>query len=111
VDVEPPHEIMVNETALSVKEPVLPAKAADPSSKGAELFAPTGWKPAGARESQALKEGRSLFESAGCATCHRARLGEVDGPYSDLLLHDLGQALSDSGSYYGISEPDSPSPA
>ena len=34
-------------------------------------------------------------------------LGESDGIYSDLLLHDMGPALSDSGSYYGISEPDS----
>jgi CxxC motif-containing protein (DUF1111 family) len=73
-----------------------------------EMPAPTGRKPAGPRESQSLSEGRSLFESAGCATCHRARLGEIDGLYSDLLLHDMGQALSDSGSYYGISEPDSP---
>jgi hypothetical protein len=40
-------------------------------------------------------------------------LGEVRGIYSDLLLHDMGQSLSDSGTYYGIDEPDStggPSP-
>jgi CxxC motif-containing protein (DUF1111 family) len=73
-----------------------------------ELPAPAGRKPAGSRESQAIADGRSLFESAGCATCHRARLGEVDGLYSDVLLHDMGRALSDSGSYYGSSEPDSP---
>ena len=39
--------------------------------------------------------------------CHRPKIGDVDGIYSDLLLHDMGPALSDSGSYYGISEPDS----
>jgi len=71
------------------------------------LPVPTGRRPAGLRESQAVAEGRSLFEAAGCATCHRARLGDIDGIYSDLLLHDMGPALSDSGSYYGISEPDS----
>jgi CxxC motif-containing protein (DUF1111 family) len=71
------------------------------------LPVPTGRRPAGSRESQAVAEGRSLFEAAGCATCHRARLGDIDGIYSDLLLHDMGPLLSDSGSYYGISEPDS----
>ena len=71
------------------------------------LPVPTGRKPAGSRESQAVAEGRSLFEAAGCATCHQPRLGDIDGIYSDLLLHDMGPSLSDSGSYYGISEPDS----
>jgi CxxC motif-containing protein (DUF1111 family) len=58
--------------------------------------------PADMRESTSVKEGKSLFESAGCGTCHRARIGKIDGIYSDLLLHDMGAALSDSGSYYGI---------
>jgi CxxC motif-containing protein (DUF1111 family) len=71
------------------------------------LPVPTGRRPAGLRESQTVAEGRSLFESAGCLTCHQARLGDIDGIYSDLLLHDMGPALSDSGSYYGISEPGS----
>jgi CxxC motif-containing protein (DUF1111 family) len=71
------------------------------------LPVPAGRRPAGPQELQAVKQGRSLFEAAGCVTCHRTRLGEIDGVYSDLLLHDMGQALSDSGSYYGISEPDS----
>jgi CxxC motif-containing protein (DUF1111 family) len=71
------------------------------------LPAPTGRRSAGSRESQGVAQGRALFEAVGCATCHRARLGEIDGVYSDLLLHDMGQALSDSGSYYGISEPGS----
>jgi len=48
-----------------------------------------------------------MFEAAGCATCHRPKLADVGGIYSDLLLHDMGPALSDSGSYYGISQPDS----
>ena len=50
-----------------------------------------------------------MFESAGCATCHQPALGDVDGIYSDLLLHDMGPGLSDSGSYYGITRPDSSS--
>jgi CxxC motif-containing protein (DUF1111 family) len=71
------------------------------------LPAPTSGKTTGPRESPAVMEGRSLFEAAGCAACHRPRLGDTAGIYSDLLLHDMGAALSDSGSYYGISEPDS----
>src|SRR5689334_15889255 len=44
VEVEPPHEITVCETSLCVKEPILPAKAAEPSAIGAELFA-REWLP------------------------------------------------------------------
>jgi len=42
--------------------------------------------------------GRRLFATVGCAKCHMPALagrhGEVP-PYSDLLLHDMGQALDD----------------
>ena len=47
----------------------------------------------------AIEHGRQLFASLGCAACHRPKLGDVDGIYSDLLLHDMGRHLSDSGSY------------
>jgi CxxC motif-containing protein (DUF1111 family) len=47
----------------------------------------------------AIERGRQLFASVGCAACHRPKLGDVDGIYSDLLLHDMGPRLSDSGSY------------
>jgi CxxC motif-containing protein (DUF1111 family) len=47
----------------------------------------------------AIEHGRELFASVGCAACHRPKLGDVDGIYSDLLLHDMGSELSDSGSY------------
>jgi CxxC motif-containing protein (DUF1111 family) len=69
------------------------------------LPVPSGRRSLGSQEAATVAEGRSLFESAGCATCHRARLGEIDGIYSDLLLHDMGPELSDSGSYYGVSRP------
>ncbi len=45
--------------------------------------------------------GFPIFVSIGCATCHATSLGGVDGLYSDLLLHDLGDRISDSGVYYG----------
>jgi CxxC motif-containing protein (DUF1111 family) len=51
--------------------------------------------------------GEKLFESAGCASCHAPKLttGDLGGypelsrqkirPYTDLLLHDMGDALAD----------------
>jgi CxxC motif-containing protein (DUF1111 family) len=59
------------------------------------------------RESPRRKEpadslaGRKLFEKVGCAGCHLPKLGSVEGIYSDLLLHDMGTDLADSGSIYG----------
>lgn len=44
--------------------------------------------------------GEALFEVIGCAQCHVASLGGVQGLYSDLLVHDLGTALEDRGSDY-----------
>ena len=55
-----------------------------------------------------VERGRQLFANVGCAVCHRPKLGYVDGIYSDLLLHDMGHELSDSGSYT-VLEPESAS--
>jgi CxxC motif-containing protein (DUF1111 family) len=54
--------------------------------------------------------GRAAFDRIGCAACHTPKLGEVDGLYSDLLLHDLGARLVDAGTYYGDSSPSSSPP-
>jgi CxxC motif-containing protein (DUF1111 family) len=43
--------------------------------------------------------GRKLFGKVGCADCHTPKLGSVDGIYSDLLLHSMGQELVGGGSY------------
>jgi CxxC motif-containing protein (DUF1111 family) len=48
-----------------------------------------------------IAEGQKLFTRIGCAVCHQPRLGDVDGIYSDLLLHDMGPKLADSGEYGG----------
>jgi CxxC motif-containing protein (DUF1111 family) len=55
--------------------------------------------PDSPEQAGAIERGRQLFASVGCAVCHRQKLGDVDGIYSDLLLHDMGRELSDSGSY------------
>jgi CxxC motif-containing protein (DUF1111 family) len=72
----------------------------------ASLPAPVERRPSGPHEASLIAAGRKLFVAIGCASCHRPRLGGVDGLYSDLLLHDLGPSLGDTGSY-GIRQPDS----
>lgn len=46
-----------------------------------------------------IEAGRAVFHNIGCAVCHVPTLGNVDGIYSDLLLHDMGSTLSGQGSY------------
>jgi CxxC motif-containing protein (DUF1111 family) len=52
--------------------------------------------------------GRRLFSSVGCADCHTPSLGSIDGLYSDLLLHRMGQELQGGGSYNDIPRPITP---
>jgi hypothetical protein len=63
------------------------------------LPAPVELPSATDREAEAVTSGRATFERIGCAACHVATLGEVQGIYSDLLLHDLGEELGEIGSY------------
>lgn len=39
-----------------------------------------------------VERGREVFHAVGCAACHVERVADVDGLYSDLLLHDIGTA-------------------
>jgi CxxC motif-containing protein (DUF1111 family) len=60
-----------------------------------------------------ILRGRALFTESGCASCHvpRHETGEMEGfpelsgqvifPYTDLLLHDMGEALSDGRPSFG----------
>ncbi|MFI5458487.1 MAG: di-heme oxidoredictase family protein [Isosphaerales bacterium] len=71
-----------------------------------ELPRPSERTPATANEAHEIAAGRALFATIGCATCHTPKLGDVVGIYSDLLLHDLGQQLGDTGQY-GVFDPSS----
>ncbi len=42
---------------------------------------------------EAIEAGRASFVSIGCADCHRPSLGNIEGIYSDLLMHDMGPDL------------------
>jgi CxxC motif-containing protein (DUF1111 family) len=63
------------------------------------LPAPRAEIPADLRVSRAIKAGKAVFKSIGCAACHVPKLGSVDGLYSDLLLHEMSPELSDTGLY------------
>lgn len=70
-----------------------------------DLPAPKALAPSSAAHAQYLEQGQRLFTSIGCATCHTPKLGDVAGIYSDLLLHNMGESLSDDGSGYGGAPP------
>src|SRR5262249_52625017 len=38
--------------------------------------------------------GKELFNTIGCADCHKPNLGNIQGIYSDLLLHRMGSEMS-----------------
>lgn len=67
----------------------------------ASFPAPIRRRPESEQHAREITAGQKLFDRIGCAVCHRPTLGDVDGIYSDLLLHDMGQSLSD-GSIYGL---------
>jgi CxxC motif-containing protein (DUF1111 family) len=55
--------------------------------------------------------GRNVFRKIGCAECHTPNLGSVDGIYSDLLLHRMGETLiGGSTGYDGEPIPPKPMP-
>jgi RNA polymerase sigma factor (sigma-70 family) len=63
------------------------------------LPAPVAIKPADQKHSAQVKAGEVTFKSIGCTACHMPKLGDVDGIYSDLLLHDMGPQLADADAY------------
>jgi CxxC motif-containing protein (DUF1111 family) len=73
------------------------------------LPGPAAIDPTGPKGSKSIQEGRRLFSEVGCAVCHTPTLGPVRGIYSDLLLHDMGEVLNDSGIYYQADSPGSES--
>lgn len=62
-------------------------------------------RPQRQTEDATSAHGARVFEAIGCAACHVERVGDVDGLYSDLLLHDLGEHLADGSFAYGAEGP------
>ena len=63
------------------------------------LPAPVAIGPATEKESAQIKAGEAAFKSIGCTGCHLPKLGDVEGIYSDLLLHDMGPQPGDADAY------------
>ena len=70
-----------------------------------ELPRPVQTKPQDKQAAAIIDAGEELFKSVGCAACHQRKLGSVDGLYSDLLLHDMGNELGGTGSYGSFNSP------
>jgi len=56
------------------------------------------------RKSKGFEEGQEIFKTVGCVKCHSEsfttqKYGPIH-PYSDFLLHNMGEALSDGQSLY-----------
>ena len=104
---------------MGVTNPVFPAADAppelDPATLAVNTFfvatlgAPEPWPGESAAERAAVAHGESVFRAFRCDGCHvetlatgaAGTIGEMLGgqtihPYTDLLLHDLGEALGDS---------------
>jgi len=82
-----------------------PAQCQDLAAFVRSLPAPVELPSATDPGTETVTSGRATFERIGCAACHVAKLGEVEGIFSDLLLHDLGEDLGEVGSY-GVTIPD-----
>ena len=67
----------------------------------ARLARPVERSPRSQQEATTLASGKKHFAAVGCCACHLPKLGNVDGLYSDLLLHDMGPDLGDVGVYGG----------
>ena len=54
--------------------------------------------PRAGKLTERVRRGRDRFAETGCGACHRAHFDTDQGriwPYTDLLLHDMGDALAD----------------
>jgi CxxC motif-containing protein (DUF1111 family) len=61
----------------------------------ADLPKPMVREPHNPFEQESMKIGVRLFDRIGCSACHVRQVGAVDGLFSDLLLHDMGEGLED----------------
>ena len=87
------------------------ATAGEPELSAARLFAVTAYvadlavPPRRDLDSPEVARGDVLFGEDGCRGCHRPVLttagGEVIRPYTDLLLHDMGEGLADGRADHG----------
>jgi CxxC motif-containing protein (DUF1111 family) len=61
----------------------------------ASLPAPRFVRPESDEKQRLVDAGRKVFHKIGCTACHIESIGQIQGIYSDLLLHDMGPKLAD----------------
>jgi CxxC motif-containing protein (DUF1111 family) len=106
-------EVPDHHQAASPLQPLAEAKSLDLTADECEalvayvggLSRPVEITPTEPGKSRDVDAGRRLFTAIGCAGCHTPDLGSIPGIYSDLLLHSMGEALGDHGTYYGVESP------
>jgi len=57
-----------------------------------------------------VHQGQAAFNSMGCAACHVPNVGNVQGIYSDLLVHRMGQEFSTQDVGYNAPQPSESDP-
>jgi CxxC motif-containing protein (DUF1111 family)/tetratricopeptide (TPR) repeat protein len=73
----------------------------------ASLDRPVERQPIDIKGISEVAGGKQLFSNIGCADCHAPRLGDVEGIYSDLLLHRMGDESAGGAGYRENVEPQS----
>ena len=63
------------------------------------LPVPVASRPVDEKDAAQIKAGEATFKAIGCTGCHLPKLGDVEGFYSDMLLHDMGAQLADADNY------------
>lgn len=78
----------------------------------ASLSRPEERPPSDPAHRDQAQAGKKLFASTGCADCHTPDVGSVQGIYSDLLLHRMGEPLeAQEGGYNDPGFPPLPNPS
>jgi CxxC motif-containing protein (DUF1111 family) len=72
----------------------------------AALDRPVERMPVDIQGSMEAMEGKQLFSKIGCADCHAPRTGDIEGIYSDLLLHRMSEDSAGGAGYRGEPPPD-----
>src|SRR5262245_53164237 len=63
----------------------------------ASLHRPVQRMPNAPDDCRRVENGKELFLKIGCADCHTPNVGSIEGIYSDLLLHRMGEELKSQG--------------
>jgi CxxC motif-containing protein (DUF1111 family) len=70
-----------------IDDPELSAADAEDMTFFLSMLAPPPRQPQD--DAAQVAQGEALFDSVGCALCHIPTLGDAEGLYSDLLLHEI----------------------